>query len=169
MNINNMNDMNNIFNVHIPDPDHMTCECGARIKRTSLSGHRKTAKHLRWIEEHFAERIQKRLAEENLRISAENIRRQEEALRYYQQKKKEEDDRVSRRSLPSHIVDIVFTTKLKDIKGDEIEHIECGICYEPISRETVFFTKCGHMMCRCCEKKLYDKKTSQCPECRREF
>ena len=83
-----MNDMNNIFNVHIPDPDHMTCECGARIKRTSLSGHRKTAKHLRWIEEHFAERIQKRLAEENLRISAENIRRQEEALRYYQKKKR---------------------------------------------------------------------------------
>lgn len=160
-----MNHMNaeNFFN--IPIPVNITCECGATIKRISMSSHRKTAKHLRWIEEHFVERMQKRLEEENRRITEENIRRQEERLRYYEQKKREEDERVARRSLPSHIVDIVFTTKLKEAENE----IECGICYEPISRETVFFTKCGHMMCRSCEKKLHEKKTNQCPECRREF
>ena len=174
--------MNNYYaEFGLPDLSNLkiTCECGAKVKRQSMSGHRRTAKHLTWIQDHFRERCNRMMEEENQRIEEENLRRQEEALRYYQRKKKEEDDRVARRSLPSHIVDIVFSQKVKEINKEDKENkdenkedkdeIDCGICFEALSRETVFFTKCGHMMCKACEKKLYEKKTTQCPECRSEF
>lgn len=134
-------------------PRRITCECGASISRSSLSGHRRTKRHVAFVLD-FVSRECKRYREQEMK---------DRELRE-QKRKREEEERVARRGLPTHITDIVFTSRLSTCP-----EIECGICYESISRETVFITKCGHIMCRVCEKKLYDNKTTQCPECRSDF
>jgi hypothetical protein len=128
------------------------CECGANVLKKSISSHRRTAKHVRYAVEHFQRDYQERI-----RVLEETNRLQHE--KELEQKKKEEEERVSKRGLPTHIADIVF----RAISAD------CVICYESLTRNTVFLTKCGHVMCKGCEKKLYDSKKSQCPECRKEF
>jgi Zinc finger, C3HC4 type (RING finger) len=75
-------------------------------------------------------------------------------------KYKEEEERVVKRGLPRHIVQLVM---------EHSHDKSCMICLDDVTIENVFMTKCGHIMCKGCERKMYDNKNVSCPTCRREF
>jgi hypothetical protein len=87
-------------------------------------------------------------------------RQQEKLFKMYETKKTEAEQRADKRGLPKHIVEIVLS---------HTDEKSCVICYDDLSMQNAFITKCGHMMCKGCEKKMYDKKNKNCPTCRTEF
>ena len=105
---------------------------------------------------------QRRLREQRVHERQQRFfqRQQEKLLKMYETKKTEAEQRADKRGLPKHIVEIVLS---------HTEEKSCVICYDDLSMQNAFITKCGHMMCKGCEKKLYDKKNKNCPTCRAEF
>lgn len=102
------------------------------------------------------ERLQQRQEHQQQQEEKEQLK----MFRMYENKKKEEEERVTKRGLPRHIVQIVL---------DHSHDKNCMICFDEVTMNTIFITKCGHMMCKGCERKMYEKKNISCPTCRVEF
>ena len=114
--------------------------------------HLQTKKHLQFMEALELPVVPVRIVRRSARIqvnSAERIARDV----------KRENDRVAKRGLPAHIVALMLTHS---------QEKTCTICYEDVTISTAFVTRCGHLLCKGCEKKLYNKHMN-CPTCRSEF
>jgi hypothetical protein len=170
------------------------CGCGSDVLETSYKKHVLTIKHIT-----FEQRVQEQVRQSSIRVQEQvrqsSIRVQEQVrqssirvqpvpvrvqpvpvrvqpvrlvrvkeqikmLHMYETKKKEEEDRVKKRGIPLHIVKIVL---------EHSHEKNCMICLDDVTMENVFMTKCGHIMCKGCERKMYDKKNSSCPTCRCDF
>ena len=94
-----------------------------------------------------------------VRLQQRQHQEEKEQVRLFS-KFKEEEERVVKRGLPRHIVQLVM---------EHSHDKSCMICLDDVTMENVFMTKCGHIMCKGCERKMYDKKNVSCPTCRREF
>ena len=105
------------------------------------------------------DRHQRRI-QERQQIQQQQEEEQLKMFRMYENKKKEEEERVTKRGLPRHIVQIVL---------EHYHEKNCMICLDDVTLENVFMTKCGHLMCKGCERKMYTKKNVSCPTCRVEF
>lgn len=117
------------------------------------------------------ERELQRLEEERLYLDQERqeririelrieLKRQERIKRKRQEEEKVEQERVIKRGIPKHIVAIVI---------NESKEASCHICFDELTIENAFMTKCGHMMCKSCERKLFEQQNNQCPTCRHDF
>ena len=170
------------------------CECGSVINASSKYAHRKSQKHAWyvWYEEQKQLRELGQLGQANGRNepsvhhvedpefydygvfleeqaiefrryeSEQNLEeREEREEREKREKREEKEEREERekRSMPRHIVALVF---------DKLEK-SCIICYEDLTLENVFMTRCGHAMCTSCENKLYGEQRKECPTCRTEY
>ncbi len=169
--------------------DRVQCECGSVILQTSLKKHGASQKHIAYVERHRLQRDQERVErgrQERERRHQERERRRQEReerqerrsvskrthelecdvreqrrmFELYERKKKADTERVEKRGLPRHIVDIVM--KHTDEKT-------CTICFEDLTPQNVFMTRCGHMMCKGCEYKMFEQKNARCPTCRSNF
>jgi hypothetical protein len=168
----------------------INCECGSVISTSSKYAHKKSLKHAWyvWYEEQkrqrqgrgngrneprvhhiedpeFYEYEVEEQAIELRRYESEQKERQEQKENLVERKereereKREEQEEREKRSMPRHIVALVF---------DKLEK-SCIICYEDLTLENVFMTKCGHAMCTSCENKLYSEQRKECPTCRTEY
>ena len=72
---------------------------------------------------------------------------------------KAEAERVSKRSLPKHIVELLLKQ----------EQQSCMICYEDLEIENAFVTHCGHCLCKSCEHILFYQNNHDCPMCRAHY
>ncbi len=110
------------------------------------------------------EQERRRLEEERLRLEQERIRielkKQERITRRRQEEERLEQERVAKRGIPKHIVAIVL---------DHSKEASCSICFDELTIENTFMTKCGHMMCKSCERKLFEQQNNLCPTCRHDF
>jgi len=145
------------------------CGCGSDVLETSYKKHVLTIKHIT-----FEQRVQEQVRQSSIRVQEQvrqssirvqpvrlvRIKEQIKMLHMYETKKKEEEDRVKKRGIPLHIVKIVL---------EHSHEKNCMICLDDVTMENVFMTKCGHIMCKGCERKMYDKKKSSCPTCRCDF
>ena len=69
--------------------------------------------------------------------------------------------------IPLHLM-----TVIRDLYEKAKEHVECSICLEVISKETLDITHCGHTFHKDCIKTLKDTAkahgdTAKCPCCRK--
>ena len=162
------------------------CECGSVISTSSKYAHKKSLKHAWyvWYEEQkrqrqgrgqgsgqneprvphvedpeFYEYDVEEQAMELRRYESEQKERQEQKEGREERQKREEREEREKRSMPRHIVALVF---------DKLEK-SCIICYEELTLENVFMTRCGHAMCTSCENKLYGEQRKECPTCRTEY
>lgn len=159
--------------------DRVQCECGSVILQTSLKKHSESQKHIAYVERHRVQRDRERVErarQERARRHQERQERQERRGVYkrderdereqrrmfelYEREKKADTERVEKRGLPRHIVDIVM--KHTDEKT-------CTICFEDLTSQNVFMARCGHMMCKGCEYKMFEQKNERCPTCRSDF
>ena len=113
------------------------------------------------------ERELQRLEQERLYLDQERqeqirieLKRQERITRKRQEEARLEQERVTKRGIPKHIVAIVI---------NESKETSCSICLDELTIENAFMTKCGHMMCKSCERKLFEQKNNICPTCRHDF
>jgi hypothetical protein len=165
--------------------EKVQCECGSVILEKSLKKHGESKKHIAYVTERREQREQreqrkserKRHTRElrcqkrhehresqdgRKRLSAldYDVQEQNRMFELYAQQKQVEDKRVEKRGLPRHIVNIVM--KHTDEKT-------CTICLDELTLQNVFMTRCGHMMCKGCEHKMYKQKNTCCPTCRSDF
>ena len=126
----------------------ITCECGSSILASSVSRHQKTQKHREY------ENRSRRAQNQSRRVQAEDVRAR------VSRAQEKEDRRVEQRSLPKHLIEIVL---------NHTDEKTCMICYDDLDTSNAFLTRCGHLLCKGCEKIMYKKKNNACPCCRSEF
>lgn len=163
------------------------CECGSNISGSSIYKHVKTEKHILFIERkievqrneknmdkaiaQYEVQRYKELVEENkleqVEIERGRIfyRQQTELLKHFEdikkQIKKQEEVRVEKRGLPKHIAAMAY-------EHPSFEK-SCMICMENMNLTNLFMSKCGHVMCKGCEHKMFQQQINKCPTCRSEF
>jgi hypothetical protein len=131
----------------------ITCECGSSILASSVSRHQKTQKHREF------ENRSRRAQNQSPRAQNQSPRVHQSSDRVSRAQEKE-DRRVEQRSLPKHLIEMVLT------HSDEKT---CMICYDDLDTSNAFLTRCGHLLCKGCEKTMFKKKDTLCPCCRSEF
>jgi hypothetical protein len=159
------------------------CECGSLISASSKYAHKKSQKHAWyvWYEEQKLIRQERQGNERNLvnlvnlvhehpdfyeydvEEQAMELRRYESEHKEIEEQKEDWEEREERerekRSMPRHIVSLVF---------DKLEK-SCVICFEELTLQNIFMTRCGHAMCTSCELTLYGEQRKECPTCRTAY